>query len=61
MHLDGHSRIELGRERIDMLAQAAERDRLRRSLADERGDGRQRHRLLQRARRRFGLAQARAQ
>jgi hypothetical protein len=61
MHLDAHSRIELGRERIAMRSEAAERDRLRRSLADQRGEDRQRQRLLQRALRRSSVAQARAQ
>ena len=61
MHLDANSRVELGRERIAMLSQAAECDRLRRSVADKRGEHRQDQRLLQRALRRFSAAQARAQ
>ena len=61
MHLDANSRVELGRERIAMLSQAAERDRLRRSVADKRGEPRPDQRLLQRALRRSSAAQARAQ
>jgi hypothetical protein len=61
MHLNAHSRVELGRERIAMQIQAAERDRLRRSVADKRGDHWQYQRLLQRALRRSSVAQARAQ
>jgi hypothetical protein len=61
MHLDANSRVALGRERIAMLSQAAERDRLRRSVADKRGEHRQDQRLLQRALRRSSAAQARAQ
>jgi len=61
MHLDSHSRIELGRERIALQRNAAERDRLHRSLADERDEDWHDQRLLQRARRRFSAAQARAQ
>lgn len=61
MHLDSHSRIELGRERIAVQCNAAERDRLHQWLADERGKDWQGQRLLQRARRRFSAAEARAQ
>jgi hypothetical protein len=61
MHLDANSRVELGRERIAMLSQAAERDRLCRSMADKRGEHQQDQRLLQRALRRSSAAQARAQ
>lgn len=61
MHLDSHSRIELGRERIALQRNAADSDRLHRSLADERGEDWRDQRLLQRARRRLSAAQARAQ
>ena len=61
MHLDSHSRIELGRERIARQRNAAVRDRLHRSLAEERGEDWHDQRLLQRARRRLSAAQARAQ
>jgi hypothetical protein len=61
MHLDAQSRVELGRERIAMRSQVAERDRLRRSVADKRGEHWQYQRLLRRALRRSSVAQARAQ
>jgi hypothetical protein len=61
MHLDAHSRIELGHERIALQINASERERLHRSLADKRGEDRHRQRLLQRALRRSSVAQARAQ
>jgi hypothetical protein len=46
MHLDSHSRIELGRERIAAQCNAAERDRLHQWLAEERGKDWQGQRLL---------------
>jgi hypothetical protein len=50
----------LGRERIALLSESAERHQLYRSLAAMRNDDRDRQ-LLQQARRRLNAAQARAQ
>jgi hypothetical protein len=61
MFLDANARLTLGRSRIDSQLEAAERDRQCRSLAKRHGQDRQQEPLLQRALRRSGLAQARAQ
>jgi hypothetical protein len=61
MNLDANSRLALGRMHIESQIQAAERDRLARSLHDQQGEQPQRQSLLQRALRRPAPAQARAQ
>ncbi len=60
MNLDANSRLALGRMYIDSQIQAAERDRLARSLQDQQGEQPPQS-LLQRALRRPAPAQARAQ
>ena len=61
MNLDANSRLALGRMYIESRIEAAERDRLARSLQNEPAEQPQHQSLLQRALRRRAPAQARAQ
>ena len=61
MCLDANMRLALGREHINSRIEAADHDRLTRSLTERQSEQRQRQTLLQRALRRPAPAQARAQ
>jgi hypothetical protein len=62
MYLDSHTRLALGRDRMDTRLRRADRERLAATLTADRNETRATRTMLRRALRRTGeLAQARAQ